>query len=114
VLSSTHLGIAEQDDADDLFADGGAELGDGGGSESGALAVAAGDDLGAGALAVGELEEVGHLGDGGAAGALGEGVVTERRGVPAADALDPDVGPAERGLEVVADVGAEGALCTQR
>ena len=104
------LGIAEENDALDLLADGGVAVADGGGGQGGALAVAAGDDLGAGALCVGHGEEVLHLGDGGRRGAVGQEVVEQAGRVGAADALDPDVGRAEVGLERVGGEGAEGAL----
>ena len=106
----SHLGIAEQDNADDLVADVGAEILDGGSSEGGTLAVATGDNLCVGALAVGELEEVCHLCDGGAAGAAWKGVVADARRVTTADSLHPDVGSAEGRFKGIADVRAKGAL----
>lgn len=80
------------------------------GAELGDLPVAAGDDLGAGALAVGELEEALHLANGGAARAIGQRVVAEGSGVGAADALDPDAGAAVLTLEGRGDGGSQRAL----
>jgi len=107
---SSHLGVAEKDDADDLVADGGAESRDGGGGEGGALAVATGNNLRVGAPGVGQVEERGHLLDGRAAGAGRKGVVGEAGRVAATDALHPDIGSAEGRLEVVADIRTKSAL----
>lgn len=109
-MGASHLGVAEKDNALDLVANGGAQSRDGGSGEGGALAVATGDNLCVGAPGVGQLEEIRHLGNGRAAGASRKGVVGEARRVAATNSLHPDVGSAERVLEVVADIRAKSAL----
>jgi hypothetical protein len=74
------------------------------------LPVAAGYNSGTRARAIGELEELRHLGNGSPAGAIGEGVVPDRGPVSAADALDPDVSTAVFRLKGRADARAQSAL----
>lgn len=74
------------------------------------MAVAAGHNLRVGAGRVRELEQTGHLLNGGGASAIGEVVVRKGRRVLTADALYPDVATTERRLEARTDRGAERTL----
>lgn len=63
------------------------------------------------ALAVGELEQPGHLSDGAIRGASGQSIVEQRGVVRAADALDPDIAVVGVALlQSRGDEGAKGAL----
>jgi hypothetical protein len=93
------LGVSKQDGPNNLVARSSRGVGDGCGSESSALRVASGHDLGVRALCVGEGEQTGHFCDGGSGGAARLEVSGERGAVGAADALDPNVCGAVLGLE---------------
>lgn len=85
------LGVPVQGDANNLVADVGTNVADGGSGKSSALTVTASNDLSVGALAVGVPQESGHLGDGAGGRAIGVQVALEVGGIVSADALDPDV-----------------------
>lgn len=57
---------------------------------AGTIPVSASNDLGIGALGVGQVKKANHLGNGGATCAVGEEVVAKAGGIGAADALHPD------------------------
>lgn len=118
------LGVAEEDDALDLLADGGATVADGGGSEGGTLAVngkvlsvmgisrkgvgeilpvSSGHDLGIGAFGVGRDKMVLHLGDGPCGRAVRQEVVEDARRIGTAYSLDPDICSAIFCLEDIGD-----------
>lgn len=104
-------GEAKEDNALDLGHHRGVESLDGVIHHGGALAVAAGHDLGVGALGVGEVEKGGGGADGGGGGVLGQEVVCKGGIVRGADALASDLSRSEESLEASADLGAnDGAL----
>lgn len=71
------LGVSEKDGAGDLVADIGWEVFDGGCGESSTLTVTSSDELRGRALGVGEVEQRGHLSDGGPGCSSREGVVSK-------------------------------------
>lgn len=84
------LRVAKDGGAGDAAADGRAEVADGSGDESGALAVAAGHDGRPGALGGREVDQADALTDGGLGGATALEVPRDGGGVGTADTLDPE------------------------
>lgn len=108
------LRVPEQHDALDLLLHRGVQLAHARGHDRRALAVAAGDDTGIGALLVGHVEEALGLVDGGLARALREEVGGQVGGVRAADALHPDVVAVLRlELSSYGGAGADALVCVR-